>query len=102
MSQLQITGKSNISDPFSKFKFSMDVQLLLKQKRNSCGYCNKRSHLYWSYSKVSFSIDIEEKTKEKSMDNDGHKRKKQTTDLYVFRLPKGIYTRSMMGRLLLQ
>ena len=60
----QRNGLSNDADPFSKFKFSLDIELLLNQKRKLCGYCGKKSHLYCPYCKVPFFIDADDENKD--------------------------------------
>eukprot|EP01083_Nonionella_stella_P137849 419441_1 len=52
----QRNGLSNDENPFKPFKFSLDIELLLTQSRQQCGYCGKSSHLYCPYCKVPFPI----------------------------------------------
>lgn len=59
-------GLSTDNNPFSKFTFSVDIDLLLAQKRSQCAYCGKRSHLYCPYCKIPFPIEISNELAESS------------------------------------
>ena len=47
-------GLSNNQNPFENFKFSLDIQTLVKLKRRKCVYCGKSSALYCAYCQYPF------------------------------------------------
>eukprot|EP01084_Bolivina_argentea_P190808 327783_1 len=57
----QRNGLSNNENVFKNFHFSLDIQLLLQQKRETCPYCGKNSHLYCPFCKIPFALTFNKK-----------------------------------------